>query len=199
MSVGKMNNNPLQEGRSDETFSRAFRLNKTALDALHQEAKKGSVTINTIVNELVMKHIMVDRILEKYHPVTITSAVLKLFTEGLSEDRIIEIAEETANDVFLKNFPAEATGDDSTAGILQTLKDFPLVGGEYEYSEDEYGGKKIVILVHDVGKNWSLFIATYWKNLLSQKGLDVKISATEKAAVLQFRQSDINAVNHPAS
>jgi hypothetical protein len=35
--------------------------------------------------------------------------------------------------------------------------------------------------------------------LLSQKGLDVKISATEKAAVLQFRQSDINAVNHPAS
>jgi hypothetical protein len=197
MSTSIKTDDSAHERRSEETLNRAFRLNKVALDVLHQEAKKRSVTVNTIVNELVMKYVMVDRIMKKYQPVIVASSTLKLFAETLSEDRIIEIAEEAANDVLLKDFPADETGDESAAGVLQALKVFSLVTGEYDYSEEEYGEKKIVILAHDAGKNWSLFTAMYWKNLLSHKGVDVKISATEKVAVIQFRRSDIHAVNMP--
>ena len=142
MSVSEIINNSLQKDRSEKTFSRAFRLNQVALDALHQEAKNRNMTVNTIVNELVEKHITVDRTMKKYHPMIVPSSVLRLFTEALSEDKIIEMAEESANDVLLKDFPAEITGDESAAGILQTLKAFSLATGEYEYSEEEYGGKE---------------------------------------------------------
>ncbi len=178
-----------------ETLNRAFRLNKDALDALHEEARKRNVTVNTIVNELVMKYVMLDRIIKKYHPVILPSSTFELFCEALSEDEIIEIAEEASNDALVGNIPVAVTGDDSATGVLQALKLFSLVTGQYEYSEEEYGGKKVVILSHDVNKKWSLFTATYWKNLLNHKGVEVKISTTEKAAVLQFRQSDIDAVN----
>ena len=191
MPAADISVNSSHEGRSEETVNRAFRLNKDAFDALHQEARKRNVTANTIVNELVMKYITVDRILKKYHPMIVSSSVLRLFSEELPQDRIIEMAEKAADDILLGDFPVEITGDDSAAGVFRALKTFSLATGEYEYSEEEYDGKRTVILVHNVGKNWSLFIATYWKNLLNRKGVEVKISTTEDAIMLQFRPSDI--------
>jgi hypothetical protein len=195
MSVSEIIDKP-GEDHSKETLNRAFRLNKNALDALHQEARERNMTVNTIVNEMVMKHVTVDRTIKHHHPVIIASSVFRQFSEALSEDRVIKIAEEAANDILIGDFPVEIAGDDSAAGILLALKLFSLAG-EYEYSEEEFGGNKTVILIHDVDKNWSLFTATFWKTKLNHKGVEVKISTTDKAAVLQFRQSDIHAVNHP--
>ena len=202
MSVAVSNGVSNEVEHIDKTVNRAFRLDRAMLTALQEESRLRNMTVNAIINELVTRHVTVDLVIEKYHPVVIGSLILKLLCDAVPEERVVEIATESANqNILLGDFPEDISRDDSAEGILRALKTFCRETHDYEYSEEVFGGKRSIIMVHDAGKNWSLFTATYWKNTLSRKGVNAKIFTTEKAAVLQFREADIehNGENHRIS
>jgi hypothetical protein len=185
----------------EKSLNRAFRLKESELQALQEEARQRNVNVNTIINELVAKHVHLDRLIKRSHPVTLTAFQLRLLAEAIPQDKIIELAKETADDVVLPHhhFALEVTGDRSPRGILQALKILCTYTGMYEYSEEDYDGKKTVILVHDFGKNWSLYLSTLWKILLSRAGAEMKTFVSEKAVVFELLSSDFRVEGLPTN
>jgi hypothetical protein len=183
---------PISESEEFETVNRAFRMKKSVLEALQQEAKERGISVNWIVDDCLAKHVFDYRVLRKFHPIIEEAGVIKLLCEAIPEERIIKIGEEMANSVEGMDLSSSITRNDSAESCLEAIRIWAQQTGDYEYSEEIYGDKDVIILGDNLGKNWSLLEATYWKTVLKRKGLDVEVSATEDAAILRYRKSDLN-------
>ena len=166
--------------KAEETRNKTFRLKLAASNLLDQEAGDRGLSDNVIINELILKDLRRERGLRSLKPIQADSLTIRLLAEEVSEEKIVEIGEKTANDVLLRDVPFEVTGSMSSESIVQTMKLY------YDCSESKYSGRRILIVAHYAGSKWSLLVGTFWKTLLASVGSDVKFSIDDNAVVFEF-------------
>ena len=170
-----------------DTTSKTFRLDRSEFDILAREARERNVSPNEVVNELIAQDLDREHFLRPMRMIKASSLMLKLITEAVPDEKIIEIGERLADDTLQKNLPCEVVGELSQESILKTMKYF-AGAHSYEYTLTEHEGKKIVILAHYVGRSYSLLCATYWKALFATIGEKVSFSIDDSAVVLKFEK-----------
>ena len=137
------------------------------------------------MNELIAENIDKEYLLRSMKTLRVSSLMLKLITEAVPDEKIIEIGERLANDALERNLPFEVAGDLSTR---VDFEDYEVLRRRtfIQYTETEHEGKKVVILAHYVGRSYSLLIATYWKTLLASIGQVTSSSTDDGAIVMKF-------------
>jgi predicted DNA-binding ribbon-helix-helix protein len=178
---------PQTESKKNTT-NKTFRLDRSKFDSLARAAKQRNVSPNEVVTELIAEDLDKEHFLSALKMLRVSSLMLKLITEAVPDEKIIEIGERLANDVLQRNLPFEVAGDLSKDSILKTMKYF-AGAHSYEFSEAEHEGKKVVILAHYVGRSYSLLIATYWESLLASIGVNVSFLIDDSAVVLKFEKT----------
>ena len=168
-----------------KTRPKSFRIDEHACTLLEQPAKDRNLNTSDVINDLLLHELGEEEILKSRKTIRVNLLTLKLITEALSEKKIIEIGEKLANDALLIGLPFEIAGETSPTSIQQTMK-FLARHWSFEYSEVEHEGKKVVILAHYVGRNYSLLLGTYWKAFLSSVGTSVNLSIDNDAVLLRF-------------
>lgn len=167
----------------EHTINRTIRLSKQAAALLEKESRDRATSENTVVNDLIMRNLRAERGTRQLKMVHLNSMVVKELLESLSDEKIIEIGKNEANDVLERNVLLEVDGIVSPKSVLDVMKLY------HDVSESEYNGKKIVIMAHYAGKKYSLLAGTMYKTLFALAGATVEFSIDDNAIIF-----DLNSV-----
>jgi hypothetical protein len=170
-----------RRGKTEGTMNKTFRLDKSLVELLENEARIRNVTTNALVSDLIDKDLRKGYALRGINTVLVPALAMKLFTEGLSTDEtIVEIAEKVSKDALGRTVPRKLGGSMSVEAILQAVK---LLN---ECDESEQNGKKMLIISHYCGRNYSLFLGAFHKAVFASVGANVNYSISDDAVILQF-------------
>lgn len=138
-----------------------FRLDGSNLAAISKEAEKKGMSLNTLVNQIIDKHVdwysfSAEANLVSF-PQKFISKLLSKFTDSEIEKLAKYIAQEEVKDIILllrkKNDP------DAFLDIIDT---WTKVSG-FPYSHDVDDSVHSLIIQHDMGKNLSLYLAKLYE------------------------------------
>ncbi|HMK84205.1 MAG TPA: hypothetical protein VK503_10850 [Candidatus Bathyarchaeia archaeon] len=166
--------------KSPATTNRTFRLDAEAARLLEKESKERDISINAIVNELIVRDLRRDRDFRGVRIFPTSIQVLRLLTEEPSDDKILEIANKLLNDSVHLELYRRMIGDFTLENVLAAMK------RNYEFVETRHDHKRIIILALYAGRKWSLLNGAIWQGLFKLAGLEVEYSVDENSVKFEF-------------
>ena len=169
---------------SEKEVARSFRLSKHAFEGLELAAREKNTTVNSVLREVVDQYVDYENASSRMRLIHVDATFLKFLTEGIPKEKMIEFAKSYANTIeggmgLNKSFVKSVDGLINEIRIQCKYNSEKLVEMTHE-------SKRIVIIVHEVGLNFSLFVANYYKTLFEAIGVKAECDADENAAVIKF-------------
>jgi HicB family len=167
MNVVEKNDEKHHQQHQSESIT--FRLNSTILKKLHHEAERKDISVNTLVSHIIRNHIDWHSNAAKAGFVTVRRGLLISLINRLSEKEISSIAEHIAkNDT--KDFVLLLRNEYNIESALDVVETWINVSG-YPYRHDVNDTQHTYVIQHDMGKNWSLYLAELYRFLFEEFGL----------------------------
>jgi hypothetical protein len=168
------------------TATASFRLNEGALRVLQEDAKKQNVSVNTLLNQLVLAYANYDRPMKRFHMIKLPASTFMHVLQAATHETIIEAGKSAGEDVP-KAYIIAKWGEITTENVLDYLKLTADYTNLFEYSEVTRGGKINVSLTHDLGASGSLFLQRYVRALFDQLGTPIRFLPEENAVAFELR------------
>lgn len=163
-----------------KTATGSFRLDESALNALQEEAKRQNVSVNTLINQLVLTYANYDKPMKRFHMVKVSGSTFRHILEAAKTETMIEAGKLAGSDGPNISIVAKS-GELSTENALVYLKTMGNYANLFEYSEMMHGGKVSVTLTHDFGAKGSLFLQEYVRAIFEPLGKPLKFQGDEHA------------------
>ncbi|MDG7016325.1 MAG: hypothetical protein JRM82_03015 [Nitrososphaerota archaeon] len=145
---------------SDKTITRTFRISEAAFNALQEDAKHQNVSVNTLVNQVILSYTNFDRFVKKLHMIKVPRPTFRRVLDAANDDAIIEAGQLAGGDVP-KFLILAQEGTLALQTVLTHLKNMADYGNLFEYTETFQNGKRVVTLAHELGPKGTLFLAHY--------------------------------------
>lgn len=153
-----------------QTSSYSFRLDKEWLEVLREEAERQGISINALHNRILKNYCLHGRWGERLKPVLLSRSIVEGIIGCCPEDRIVEIAKISGSEGAknsLRTLGVNPTYDRVANFIKENLG---KSGNWFDYTQHTRGKKNIIHLRHELGRNWSIFVAnqaaTMFKSIL---------------------------------
>jgi len=172
--------------RRVRTVIRSFRLYEPTLIALEEEANRLGISLNALVNRLLLSFAEYERLARGFGIAKIPLPLLRYLLEELTDEAVIKagkVAGQEVPEAMIRAREAELT----ERGALEHLRLMGLYSGLFEYSEALGEGARTITLTHSLGLKGSLLIGHYAQALLEGVGLTPSFSIGEHAVVLELR------------
>jgi hypothetical protein len=144
----------------DKTITRTFRISERAFRTLQEDAKHQNVSVNTLVNQVILSYTNFDKFIKKLHMIKVSRPTFKRVLDAAQDDAIIEAGQQAGSDVP-KFFIIAKEGVLTLQTALGHLKDMADYGNLFEYTETLQDRKRIITLAHELGPRGTLFLAHY--------------------------------------
>jgi hypothetical protein len=168
-----------------KTATASFRLDEGALNALQEDARKQNVSVNTLLNQLVLTYANYDRPMKRFHMVKLPASTFKHLLEAATNETVSAAGSATGEDVP-KTYIRAKWGDLTAENALNYLKITADHTNLFEYSEVTRGGKINVTLSHDFGAKGSLFLQRYVQAIFEPLGNQLKFLPDENAVAFEI-------------
>lgn len=152
-----------------KTTTASFRLDESAFSVLQEDARKQNISVNTLINQLVLAYANYDRPMKRFHMVKVPASSFKHILEAATDEAIAEAGNSTGKDVP-KTYIRVKWGELSTENALAYLRTTADYTNLFEYSEVTRAGKVNVTLTHDFGPKGSLFLQRYVQAIFQPLG-----------------------------
>ena len=152
-----------------QSESITFRFDTTILNKLHHEAGQKEISVNTLVNQIIRRHIDWHSNAAKAGFVTVRRGLLSNLVNRLTEKEISSIAEYIARNET-KDFVLLLRNEYNIESALDVIETWIKISGHPYRHEVNYTRHSYVIR-HDMGKNWSLYLAELYRFLFEEFGL----------------------------
>jgi hypothetical protein len=146
-----------------------FRLDSTILNKLYREAEQKDISVNTLVSHIIRSHIDWHSNAAKAGFVTVRRGLLTNLINRLSEKEISSIAEYIAK-TETKDFVLLLRNEYNVESALDVIETWIKISG-YPYRHDFNYNLHSYMIQHDMGKNWSLYLAELYRFLFEEFGL----------------------------
>ena len=153
MSVSKNGNK-----RKSESESITFRLDRSVLDELRQEATQKMESINTLVNQIVKSYMQWHKPAKKAGLAYFSKVLMTELLDSLSDDQIIRITQEFCNNNLL-DINQMLRSENNITSFMDSLCSWLEASG-YNYRFDSIGDINIYVIQFDMGRKWSLYFRT---------------------------------------
>jgi hypothetical protein len=155
--------------KQHQSESITFRLDSTILDKLHREAEQKDISVNTLVSHIIRRHIDWHSNAAKAGFVTVRKGLLSRLVNRLSEKEISSIAEYIAKKET-KDFVLLLRNEYNIKSALDVIETWIKISG-YPYRHEVMYTLHSYVIQHDMGRNWSLYIAELYRFLFEEFGL----------------------------
>ena len=152
-----------------QSESITFRLDNTILNKLHLEAKQKDISVNTLVSHIIRSHIDWHSNAAKAGFVTVRRGLLIDLINRLPEKEISSVAEYIAKHET-KDFVLLLRNEYNIESALDVIETWIKISGHPYRHEVNYTRHSYVIQ-HDMGRNWSLYMAEQYRFLFEEFGL----------------------------
>lgn len=169
-----------------KTATASFRLDESALNVLQEDAKKQNVSVNTLLNQLVLTYANYDRPMKRFHMIKLPASSFKHILQAATNETIIEAGNSTGKDVP-RTYIRAKWGDLTVENALNYLKITADYTNLFEYSEVIRAGKVNVTLTHDFGAKGSLFLQRYVQVIFEPLGKPPRFSPDENAVAFELQ------------
>src|ERR671938_574222 len=158
-----------ETNKQRQSESITFRLDNTILNKLHHEAEQKDISVNTLVSHIIRSHIDWHSNAAKAGFVTVRRGLLSNLINRLSNDEISSIAEYIAkNDT--KDFVLLLRNEYSIESALDVIETWIKISG-YPYRHEVNYTEHTYVIQHEMGKNWSIYMAELYRFLFEEFGL----------------------------
>ncbi len=169
----------------DKSITRTFRISEKAFNALQEDSRRQNVSVNTLVNQVILSYSNFDRHVKKLHMVKIPRPTFRRVLDAAPEDTIIEAGKQAGSDV--PRFLIFAKGSGLTLqAVLDHLKDLGDYGNLYEYTETIQDKKRVVTLGHELGPKGTLFFAHYVQAALENVQASPSFTLGDNSITIEF-------------
>jgi hypothetical protein len=168
-----------------KTATASFRLDESALEAIQEDAKKQNVSVNTLLNQLLLTYANYDRPMKRFQMIKLPASTFRYILQDTHDETIIEAGTSAGNDVP-KTYILAKWGDITTEHCLDYLRTMSTHAKLFEYSQVVHEGKLSVILSHTFGAKGSLFLQHYVQAVFAPLGDILKFRPDENAVVFEL-------------
>jgi hypothetical protein len=171
--------------KKEKTVTRSFRISESALQALEEDARSQNLSLNTLVNQLLLAYTNWGRFIGKVGPIRTTKSAFNLLLNAASDEAIVEAARLSGPDTP-KSIILAKHGVLSVNTVLDYVRSATVYGGFAEYSEIESQGKKVITLMHDLGRKGSVFLSSVLESIFGMVNLHYKLSTSEHSVIVEI-------------
>jgi len=172
-------------GKRERTVTRSFRISESAFKALEEDAARRNISVNTLVNQLLLAHTNLGRFLDRFGTIRMARPSFTGLLKACSDESIVEVAQSIAPDTS-KTIILAKYGALSLRTVLDYIRTMSAYGGWGEYSELETQGKLIVTQTHNLGRKGSLFISNVLQAVFGLANVHPKTSLSEHAVIFEI-------------
>ena len=171
--------------RRDQTETITLRLEKKILAKLRRESEQNQTSLNTLANQIFRQHIDWHSKASKAGYVPLLKPVIIKLLDRLSEEDVIRVAEEVSKDMFRDVMLLMRDESDlvSTLNHIETW--IKMSGFPYKVEVDEDKEVYSYVIQHDMGKKFSLLLATRARVILEQLENHGNFVVTDNTIVLK--------------
>jgi hypothetical protein len=166
-NVVEKNETIKQQPRQSESIT--FRLDSNILNKLHHEADQNDISVNTLVSHIIRRHIDWHSNAAKAGFVTVRRGLIISLINKLSEKEISSTAEYIAKNET-KDFVLLLRNEYNIESALDVIETWIKISG-YPYRHEANYTLHSYVIQHDLGKNWSLYMAELYRFLFEEFGI----------------------------
>ena len=171
--------------RRDQTETITLRLEKKILTKLRRESEQNQTSLNTLANQIFRQHIDWHSKASKAGYVPLLKPVIIKLLDRLSEEDVIRVAEEVSKDMF-KDVMLLMRDENDLVSTLNHIETWIRMSGfPYKVEVDEDKEVYSYVIQHDMGKKFSLLLATRARVILERLGKRGNFVVTDNTIVLK--------------
>ncbi len=175
-----------ERDRPKKTASATFRISERAYHALQNEAEKQDTSLNTLVNQIFDGHV-IDRIFsEKLDFLRVNKLTFRRVLEGTSDQALMEAGQSSGTET-VRTVTLGRSGTITLESLLETISELSEYSDFARYSEIQSPGKKVIVLTHELGPKWSVFIRSFVVAAFKLIGSDPKITTGDRSIVVEVQ------------
>jgi hypothetical protein len=171
--------------RRDQTETITLRLEKKILTKLRRESEQNQTSLNTLANQIFRQHTDWHSKASKAGYVPLQKPVIIKLLDRLSEEDVIRAAEDVSKDMF-KDVLLLLRDENDLVSTLNVIETWVRVSGfPYKLEVDEEKEVYSYVIQHDMGKKFSLLLATRARVILERLGKQGSFVVTDNTIVLK--------------
>jgi predicted DNA-binding ribbon-helix-helix protein len=176
-----------------KTESITFRLESEVLDHLRQEAKRKDVSINTLVSQIARQHTNWHSNAAQAGFISVRKPLVIKLLESQSEEQIKSLASYVAKGSN-KDFILMLRRKYSIHSALDVIETWVRASG-YSYTHNaedlDYSSRLHTLVIHhDMGMRWSVYLAELYKNLFEDFGvMNTRFETTDSTLAFEVTVS----------
>ncbi len=151
---------------------------------MQDEAGRKNVSVNTLLNQLLISYTRYDRFLKKFQLVKLTGVSFRRVLEASSE-RAISKAGQMAGSAVPSGVITARSGHVTIDTVIEYLKDTGDYNDLFEFSEVPHGGKRVITLSHQLGMKGSVYLSKYVEALMASIGVQPRVTYTSDSAIIE--------------
>lgn len=171
--------------KKEKTTTHSFRVSDSAFKALEEDSARRNVSVNTLLNQLLVAYTNWGRFLDRVGAIRTSKAAFGTLLNASSDEAIIEAARVSGPDIP-KSIILAKHGALSINTILDYVRSATMYGGFAEYSEVESQGKMTITLTHDLGRKGSIFMSSVIESVFGMINIHPKMSSSEHSVILEI-------------
>jgi hypothetical protein len=162
------------------TKAKSFRITEKCLEALQEEAQRQSISVNTLVNQILTGYTEFGRFMRRSNGMTLTRQTLAQIINAASVDGLVAAAKLTG-----KSAPPSLiiprNGTVTVDSVLQLIQNLSTYANLFQYDATDEPNHKTITLVHEMGGKWSNFLANYFGEAFSLAGTQASCTFTDRS------------------
>ncbi len=168
--------------REGKTVAKSFRVNERALEGLQEEAKRKNISVNTLVNQLLLDYAEFGRFVQRASVLRLSRQTFGEILNATPEEGLVKAAE-TAGRSAPEALIASKWGKVNTGTVIEFIRDLSSYANLFEYQEKDEGGHSTITLMHELGPKWSVFIRNYIGEAFRAAGVQPKVRSSDRAVI----------------
>jgi hypothetical protein len=145
-----------RHGKRKKQKTVTFRIDDDIIDKLYDEADTNAISLNSLVNSILRRHMDWGRYEKKSNIISIVSVVIKEAFGYLNKDQVIGLAKGEAKDAVY-NTILFMYGKVDFESVIFWFKEKMKNSVGISDKIDVNNGNRIIIFRHDLGEKWSLY------------------------------------------
>jgi hypothetical protein len=169
----------------ERTSTRSFRLTESALLALEEESKRRNISVNTLLNSLLLSFTEYDRFFSQFHMLKLSRSTLKDILQATSDESIMQ-AGRAAGGNIPRSFILAKHGELSEESALEYLRMMGQYANMFEYNLVPQSQGWTLTLIHELGDKGSLLFGEYSRALFDSVGSDTRVTLGKSSVTLDL-------------
>jgi predicted DNA-binding ribbon-helix-helix protein len=151
---------------TDDSTTITFDLEENTLNELEKKAENDGISLDTLINEILMKHTELDTSESQSRIVSVDKPTVTKIFEKMSREEVVELATHVGKDATTEAilFMKSKIDLDSYLSWLELY----MRNSSLEITHNIEGNDHTIIIKHDLGENWSLYQKTIVESIFNE-------------------------------